>query len=366
MKNRAYPFYERKPELHDLRELLLLRLKESSEETAFKVPDRGDQAVKEITYREFYNDTKKLAEYLANSFGQGAHIAIFGDNSYEWLVLLMAIILSGNVAIALDKEMDAAELGAMLELTACRIIFAAKKQSAKIAALTGLSSPIKTYQLEDIANLHAPDAPVNLLENIAITQKTPCLILLTSGTDGQRKAVLLTHGNLVANINDSCKLFRSQGDTYTILPFHHAFGLMVGVLMAFYYGYTIFIGSGLKKLTREMPVAKPEAIAAVPLFLETFYKQIWQQAKKQKKARQLAALIKFSDFLLKFGIDLRRRFFKKIRAVFGGNLEYVICGGAMLDSKYVKAFRSFGIEILNGYGTTESSPVVACNRNHYH
>lgn len=104
----------------------------------------------------------------------------------------------------------------------------------------------------------------------------------------------------------------------------------------------------------------------VPLFVETFHKTIWQTARKQGAEEKLRRGISVSNFLLRFGIDIRKKLFRSVRSAFGGKLEYIICGGAPLQKKYVQAFRSLGIEILNGYGITECSPVVATNRNFYH
>ena len=104
----------------------------------------------------------------------------------------------------------------------------------------------------------------------------------------------------------------------------------------------------------------------VPLFVENFYKRIIQTAKKQGKEKMLKTAMKHSEVLLKIGLDFREKFFKDILKTFGGNLEFIICGGAPLNEHYVKAFRAFGIEILNGYGITECSPVLSVNRNHYH
>ena len=104
----------------------------------------------------------------------------------------------------------------------------------------------------------------------------------------------------------------------------------------------------------------------VPLFVETFYKTIWQTAKKQRAERKLHLGIAFSNFLLRLGVDIRKTLFRIVLSAFGGRLEYIICGGAPLQEKYVQVFRSMGIEVLNGYGITECSPVVATNRNFYH
>ena len=177
---------------------------------------------------------------------------------------------------------------------------------------------------------------------------------------------MLSHENIAEDINSSCKLFVLKGNTIAVLPFHHAFGLVVAVLMVLNYGYTIYINKSLKTIQKDLQIAKPQTMFLVPLFVETFHKQIWINAKKEGKEKQLQRMMKISDFLLKVGIDVRKKVFASVRNAFGGATEYIICGGAPLGIKYVQEFRSLGIEILNGYGTTECSPCAAVNRNHYH
>lgn len=190
--------------------------------------------------------------------------------------------------------------------------------------------------------------------------------MFTSGTSGSSKGVMLSHENIAEDINSSCKLFVLEGNTIAVLPFHHAFGLIVAVFMVFNYGYTVYINRSLKTIQRDLQMAKPQTMFLVPLFVETFHKQIWMNAKKEGKEKLLHRMIKISNFLLKCRIDVRKKIFTSVRNAFGGETEYIISGGASLGTQYVKEFRSFGIEILNGYGTTECSPCAAVNRNFYH
>jgi long-chain acyl-CoA synthetase len=117
---------------------------------------------------------------------------------------------------------------------------------------------------------------------------------------------------------------------------------------------------------KDIQTSKPQTMFLVPLFVETFSHQIWDNARKNGKEKTLKIMMKISDFLLKLGIDIRGICFKSVQQAFGGNLQYIISGGAKLNVQYIKEFRSWGIEILNGYGTTECSPCVAVNRNFYH
>ena len=115
----------------------------------------------------------------------------------------------------------------------------------------------------------------------------------------------------------------------------------------------------------DIKISKPQTLIVVPVFVENFYKVILSNAKKNRKKKLLKRIIKISNLSLKMNIDLRSKLFASIISEFGGNLQYIICGGAYLDVKYVKWFRSMGIEVLNGYGITECSPVIAVNRNNY-
>ena len=141
--------------------------------------------------------------------------------------------------------------------------------------------------------------------------------------------------------------------------------LIVNFVGHFSQGSTIYLSSGLKYMLDEIKEQQPSHLVLVPLFVETIHKRIWSTAEKSGKAGQLRLLIKFSNFLRKIGIDARRSLFKSVTGVFGGKLEMIICGGASLNQDIIDTFDSMGITILNGYGITECSPLVSCNRNKY-
>lgn len=170
---------------------------------------------------------------------------------------------------------------------------------------------------------------------------------------------------MTSDINFACKNFKLNGNTLSVLPFHHTLGLITTIFKVFNYNQSTFINKSLKHIQRDLQVSKPQTVFMVPLFVETFYKTILETAKKSGKYKTLIRAAKISDILLRMGIDIRKTLFKSVHEAFGENLEYIICGGAPLDAKYVKAFRSWGINILNGYGITECAPVVSVNRNHY-
>jgi long-chain acyl-CoA synthetase len=298
---------------------------------------------------------------------QNTHVGIIGENSYEWLLAFFSIVNGGNVAVAIDKGLPLAEIKKLLHKADVTTVFCSQ---AYMEVLEGVEN-ITIFAMSDISgfidkgNKYISENNTSYIDYV-IDRKKMCCIMFTSGTSGTSKGVMLSQENIADDINGSCQLFKLDGNTLAVLPFHHAFGLVVGVLMVFNYGHTTFINKSLKRIPNDIQTAKPQTMFLVPLFVENFSRQIWDNARKSGKEKTLRTMMKISDFLLKFGIDIRSICFKSVQQAFGGNLQYIISSGAKLNVQYIQEFRSWGIEILNGYGTTECSPCVAVNRNFRH
>lgn len=197
---------------------------------------------------------------------------------------------------------------------------------------------------------------------IVIDAAKPAAIFYTSGTAGQSKGVMLTHTNIVSVINANREKYIAKARTLSVLPFHHAFGLVVAILFVFNEEKSSFINTQLKSIIDDFKESSPHAIAIVPMFLVFFYKRIWGGIRKQKATRKFAFALKLSGLLLKLGIDVRRKLFKDIHNQLGGNLVEMICGGAPPNPEHIKFFSQIGITVINGYGLTEASPVVATEK----
>ncbi len=349
--NGNYAYYEH-TKINNLKELLILALNNYKDKVAFSYLENNNKIEK--TYRDVYEDVISLSSYFEKNF-KHKHIGLIGENSYKWIITFLAIIISGNVCVIFDRDLDQNDLQNLLKKSDTKIIFYSGHYNDFIKNMS-----YKTYKLEDIENYKINNKTLNK----EINNDDDAAIFFTSGTTGANKAVVLTQKNMAADIYGASSLFKPNGKTVSLLPFHHAFGLITGILMPFYYGVEVFINDSLKYVIRDLQDNKPDIIFVVPAFIEIFYKQIWKNARLRNKDKILKKTIKLSNFFLKLNIDLRRKLFKEILTEFG-NLHYIICGGAYLDKKYVKWFRSIGIEILNGYGITECSPVVSVNRNNY-
>lgn len=365
MRNKPYPLYE-VPQIRDLKELLTCKERQMPERIAFTY-SAGHSRIAEKTYHDFYCEVNALGTWEYHKGFHGAHIAIIGENSYEWLLAFCSIVNGGNVAVPIDKELPKEEIMRLLYQADVNAVFCSKACRELVSDRGNMSvyflSELGNYMEEGKQSVSEGDTEYR---DYQIDRKRTCCIMFTSGTSGKSKGVMLSHESIAADIVGSCRLFRLEGNTIVVLPFHHAFGLVVGVLMLFHYGQTIFINKSLKTLLKDLQTARPQTMFLVPLFVETFSRQIWENARKEGRDKVLRRMMKISAFLLKFGIDIRKKCFASIHNVFGGKLQYIISGGAGIGQQYIREFRSWGIEVLNGYGTTECSPCAAVNRNHYH
>lgn len=363
MKNKPYPLYEL-PRIKDLKDMIRKRAEEEPEAIAFSYTKGKDEMISK-TSAEFSSDIDALGTYLFSLGLQGKHIAILGENSYEWIVAFCAIVNGGGVAVPIDKEQPPETVCELLKQNDCTTIIYSRTYENSVSQCN-----IEKLSMEDFDEFISKGReliPNNSSEyiNYKVDRSAPAAIFFTSGTTGKCKGVMLSQKNMAADINSACKNFFLSGDTVAVLPFHHTFGLITAVFMPFNYRHMVFLNKSLKRIQNDFALVKPQTVFFVPLFVETFYKQIWLTAKKNGKNQTIRRAMRLSDFLLKIGIDIRKRLFSSVHSAFGGNLEYIICGGAALNEKYIKEFRSWGISILNGYGITECSPVVAVNRNKY-
>ena len=353
MKQSNYDYYS-VPKINNLHELVQQR--KDSPRTAFMWRENGE--IQRRSFQDIYQDVTRLSGSFYEKY-RGVNIAVIGENSYAWIVYSLAIVLSGNVCVAIDKDGDLKTIKKQLKQCDVKALCYSDTYNPEAQNLIK-----NNYSFSDLKSNIRQGA--KLKNQYRVDENKPAMIFFTSGTTGYSKAVVLSERNIAADIYGAASIFKPSGGASSFLPYHHAFGYVTSALKPYYYGVLTFISSSFKHLTDDFQTSHPNTIFAVPMVVETFYKQIWREARRSKTDKKLQRGLKISNMLLKVGIDQRYNFFKDIHRQFGGKLRYIICGGAPLDPSYVKWFRQIGIEVLNGYGITECSPVVAVNRNQYH
>lgn len=354
--------------LKDLKELIDYGAKAYNKKIAFKYRKGAD--IISRTFEEFKDDVDALGEYLLNHNMTGdKKLALLGENSYEWIVSYFAVVNSGNVIIPIDKELKPNEIATLLNDSDSQILIYSPAKKSCVEELQQIGVPCEKFICTtDFEAVLAEGRDLlsqgsKKYRDTEIDREKMCAIIYTSGTTGDPKGVMISHKNLTSDAYYSMSCMIIPEVTVAVLPLNHTFGFMASVICQLWMGYTIFINSSLKYVLKDIQAAKPGHISIVPLFVENFYKNIWKEAEKTGKAKALRALIKMSNALRAVGIDKRKFFFKQIIDNFGGNLEMIISGGAPIADKYMKGFDDLGITIINGYGITECSPIVALNRN---
>lgn len=365
-RKKSYTPPESFPTYRTLRELIEHKAIHRPNDIAFQYL-KGRQEVVTHTYGEFYRQVTYLGTYMLKRGIRGRKIALVGENSYQWLLCFFAIITSGNIAVLVSKDATPAEASTLIFQSQADVVVTSAKYAYEQELLEQKLLKSKyCFSMRDLDDWMEKgrrfyEKGRGLYEKVELDPDQMCVIFFTSGTSGTSKGVMLSHTNILANVNDAAQVYQPEGPTLAILPFTHAFGLNTGVLLIIHYGYPVFISNGLPSFMREMTIAKPNILFLVPLFIETFSNTIWRTAEKQGQAKTLRMAMTASNALMKVGVDKRQKFFSSILEKFGGNLKYIICGGAALDPHYVKEFRTMGIDLMQGYGITECSPVVAVN-----
>lgn len=192
-------------------------------------------------------------------------------------------------------------------------------------------------------------------------------MLFTSGTTSISKAVCLSQGNICADIYALSQMAKvTENDTFlSFLPLHHTFESSCTFLYGSYCGITIAFCDGLKYIQKNLTEYEVTGFVSVPLMLEIMYKKVQKNIAAQKKTCLMNFMTFICNFLLKFGIDIRRKVFKKVLQGIGGNLRILIAGGAPMNTEAIKGFLNLGINLLQGYGLTETSPVLAGENDKY-
>ncbi len=364
---KEYPLYDA-PMITSLKHLIEYAAENYGENPAFSFERDGEDIT--VDFIRLKNDIYALGTYFYSlGLKDGDKIAVMGENSYEWIITYFATTNGSNVIVPIDKELGAPEVANLIKSSGAKaFIYSDTKKKIIDEAKEDMPTVGHYIPMSDFGDIIEKgsdmiDGGDDSFEKNEIDLEALCTIIYTSGTTGEPKGVMLNQRNLSFDMVNSCRNFLEPAGTVVVLPLHHTFGFMAGILCQIHRGYPVYINNNLKNVLKDIQKAQPHHISVVPLFVETFYKSLWRTVRKQGKEKLLKTLIVISNGLRKIGIDLRRVLFKSVKKGFGGNLEMIIAGGAPLDLKYAKGFEDLGIALINGYGITECSPIVSLDRN---
>ena len=319
-----------------------------------------NEKIVDIKYSKLFIDIGVTVKYLKSASMENKYIVILGDFSYIWLVAFFSSLLSGSIVIPLNGKSVTAELLNLNIMSSVDCIIYDLEYKKKAEELSNMKS-IKILQMDEIISCPENYHDINTRNNCYPNSQNPALILYTSGTTGHRKAVVLSHENISYNTMSACLCIpRGSSDSIMpILPVYHALGIL-SILMTICIGATLCTSRGIKYFSKDILCYKPTTMLIVPIIAKSLFRQITQKANSQNAIGFKLALM-ICACLQKIGINIGRIIFRPILNELGGNVNMIICGGAKLDTVINNMFTSIGICCLQGYGTTECSPLIAIN-----
>jgi len=354
----------------DLRDLLVDVEKEYSDEVAFKLKKNGNKF--EVKYATYIEEVKALGEYLLNLSLQNNRVAFIAPNRYEWAVTYMAVATSNLIAVPLDKSLPENEFEALLARSEAEVLIYDKKyvdyiekikQNPKInvKCFINMDTDLEEAIKKGKALLESKESKY---KNVKIENDTMKFMLFTSGTTSAAKCVMLSHNNICSNISSiQDTLDANKNDTaLSFLPLHHTFECTAGFLYILSVGAKIAYCDGIRHFANNLKEYEVTAFINVPAMIEGLYKNVWKTIKQNKKEVQTKVALKASGALMKVGIDKRTDLFKQIHAGLGGKIRFVVSGAAALNPIVSKTLNDMGIVIYQGYGLTETSPVLAVEK----
>lgn len=370
------------PVFHEnLRDLLNYSAKQYGEDSAFIIKHKvkgQDPTYEHVSFVRFRDNVNQLGTAFLKHGFKGKRIAVTGKNRYEWMVSYFATLGGVGMCVPLDKDLPYEELESSLIRSYTDIVvfdpaLKGMMEELKKNGKTQVETWICMDELEGYLSVpeliaegkEALEEGYDEYLSLPIDNKAVEILLFTSGTTSMAKAVMLSQYNLTSNIYamQQTEDIRHGDVNMAFLPYHHTFG-STGQMLMTACGVTTAYCDGLKYLQKNLVEYKVSVFFCVPLLIESIYKRVMATVKKQGKEKTVAFGIKLSKFLLKFGIDIRRKLFKEVLAQLGGDIRMVITGAAAIDPEALEGFINFGIMAVQGFGMTEAAPVISAE-NHW-
>ena len=341
----------------------------------FKTEEKGK--FRTIKHKEFRENINALGTTLIQMGLKDKRIAVISENRYEWELSYLAVVAGVGVIVPLDKALPDNELESLILRSQVEAIIYSSKYDAIMNTLrekknTNLKYFISMDLEENTQGIYAEKALFEKGKKLLadgnktyidakIDAEKMGIMLFTSGTTAMSKAVMLSHKNLVTNVMDIIQRFdlTDEDRFLSFLPLHHVFECTVGFLYPISIGGSIAFCEGVKHMAENIKEFEITAMISVPAVFDIIYRKVMKTIEKKGKLANLEKGKKVSQFLLKMKIDLRKQLFKEVHESLGPKLKLVVTGGAVLDPETEKGFNDLGFDVEQGYGLTETAPVIA-------
>ena len=365
-------------EIYNFRDLVTHSANKYPDNVAYKFKinlGKSNQEVIEKTYSQIKEEVEAFGTSLLKLGLENKKIAVIGNNRYEWCVSYLTITTSNMVVVPLDKALPDAEIKSLIKRSKADAVVYENKYSKVFEEIKKDETTLKHFINMDLEKEENGILSFKELvekgkeerkngnksyEEVKIDNEKMSILIFTSGTTSSAKAVMLSQRNIMKNIYalELVEDIRRGDVNMAFLPYHHTFG-STGQFLMLAVGATTVYCDGLKYVQKNLQEYGVSVFVGVPLIVESLYKKVMAAVKKQGKAEKLNKGIKLSNFLRKLGIDKRRSLFKDVLEPLGGRLRLIVSGASALDPTVSKTLDAMGITVIQGYGMTECSPVIA-------
>ncbi len=363
----------------DLKDMLNKTEKLYENKIAYKIKKDGKYIT--YTHKQIRDMINALGTSLINMGLKDKRIAVIGENRYEWEIAYLSVVCGTGLAVPLDKSLTETELKSLIKKSEVEAIFCSEKyvetlEKIKRSEIGKLKHLISMDLKENTNGVYSfkelIDEGRNLVEEgdsrfikAKINPNEMSIMLFTSGTTSAPKAVALSHKNICSNLMDIGSVLdvNSNDVLLSVLPIHHVFECTVGFLFALYKGAMTVFSDGLRHITENLNEYKVTVMANVPAVYERILKMLKKNLRKQGK---LEEILKKEEEYKDLPIEERKEKFKDVQEMLGGKIKLFISGAAALEKNVEREYRLLGFNLVQGYGLTETSPVVAVGTNKYH
>lgn len=376
MSERLYKYLE----ITDLKDMLNKTNKLYGEKTAYKIKIE-EQKYKTFTHTEVRNMVDAIGTSLISMGLKNKRIAVIGENRYEWEIAYLSVVCGTGIVVPLDKALPKDELKSVIERAGVEAIFCSEKYVEMLKEikneLTGNLKYIISMDLEKskdgiFSEQELIETGKTLLQNgdrsfidAKINPEEMGIMLFTSGTTSKSKVVALSHKNICTNLMDMGSTLDVNSDDVilSVLPIHHVFECTVGFLFALYKGAQTVFCDGIRHIVKNLNEYHVSVMACVPAIYERIFKNIRKELEKQGK---LEEILEKEEEYKNATMQDKKEVFKEIHNMLGGNIRLFISGAAALDKTIEERYRLLGLNLVQGYGLTETSPVVGIGSKKYH